>query len=195
LQDGAQLALEVAMGISLAACAGLRTFLPLFVVGVAGRLEWLPLSHSFEWLSSWPALVIFGVAVVTEFLADKIPIVDHLLDLLQVVVKPAAGTVLVAALLTDLSPLQTTVLAILSGGTTSMVMHLTKAKLRLLSTATTAGFGNPVLSFAEDALSLVGSLLAIVVPFVALLVLALGLVVVILGVRRFTRRAAQFGGS
>src|SRR5437762_495318 len=74
------LAIEVATGIALASCAGLRAFLPLFVTGALGRLGWISLSPSFEWLSSWPALVIFGVAVGTEMLGDKIPIVDHLLD-------------------------------------------------------------------------------------------------------------------
>ena len=72
--------LQVAMGVSLAACAGLRAFLPLLVVGAFGRLGFVPLTGAFEWLSSWPALAVFGVAVVVELAADKFPVVDHLLD-------------------------------------------------------------------------------------------------------------------
>ncbi len=74
---------QIAMGLSLAACAGLRAFLPLFVVGAAGRLEWIPLTDSFAWMTSWPALLVFGFAVLTELLGDKFPLVDHFLDALQ----------------------------------------------------------------------------------------------------------------
>lgn len=193
MDETPKLVIEVAMGISLAACAGLRTFLPLFVVGVAGRLGWVPLSASFDWLSSWPALVIFGVAIVTEVLADKIPIVDHFLDLLQVLVKPAAGAVLTAAVLTDVTPLQATILAILVGGTTSFLVHATKAKLRILSSSVTAGLGNPILSMGEDVAAFGGSLLAIVIPLFVLVLVALSLLILLLALRRFRRRAAQFG--
>ena len=178
------LLLQLAAGVSLAACAGLRAFMPLFVVGVAGRLEQLPLSGPFEWLASWPALIVFGVALVTELLADKIPIVDHFLDTVGVAVKPVAGMVLVAALITDLSPLQATVLAILLGGSAAGSVFLVKAKLRMLSTATTAGLGNPMLSTGEDAGALVGSAAAVLFPVLAVTVVLVLAVMSLLGLRR-----------
>ncbi len=181
------LLIQVAQGIGLAACAGMRAFLPLFVVGLAGRVGWIPLSDSFQWLASTPALVVFGVALLVELAADKFPVVDNVLDTVQFLVKPVAGTVLVASVVTELTPLQTTVLAIIVGGTTADVVHLGKAKLRLVSSATTAGIGNPVLSTAEDGGSLVGSLLAIFYPLLllaALIVLILLLVLILRGIRR-----------
>ncbi len=181
------LLIQVAQGIGLAACAGMRAFLPLFVVGLAGRVGWIPLSDSFQWLASTPALVVFGVALLVELAADKFPVVDNVLDTVQFLVKPVAGTVLVASVVTELTPLQTTVLAIIVGGTTTDVVHLGKAKLRLVSSATTAGIGNPVLSTAEDGGSLVGSLLAIFYPLLllaALIVLILLLVLILRGIRR-----------
>jgi uncharacterized membrane protein len=158
------LMLQIAAGIALAACAGLRAFLPLFITGIAARLGWVSLSPSWEWLGSWPALVIFGVAVVTETLGDKIPVVDHVLDLLQSVVKPAAGTILAASLLTELGPLSKATIAIIAGGGTAAMVHLVKAKLRVLSTAVTAGLGNPLLSLGEDVLAFVGTIGALVIP-------------------------------
>jgi hypothetical protein len=193
MDEGTTLLFQVAAGIALAACAGLRAFLPLFLVGLAGRFEWLPLSETFSWLGSGPALIIFGVAVGTEVLGDKIPIVDHVLDLLQTVVRPVAGVVLAAAVLTDLTPLQTAVLAILLGGATATAVHATKVKLRILSSTTTVGLANPLISLAEDILAFVGTLLAIVIPLLVVAFVAAGLVVVILGIRRFQRRAAEFG--
>ena len=151
---------QVLMGVGLAACAGLRAFLPLLVVGIAGRLDWIPLTSRFEWL------VIFGVAVVVEVLADKIPLVDNLLDVLQGFVKPIAGTILMASVVTELEPAHRVALALILGAGTAGAVQLTKAKLRLLSSATTAGTGNPVLSVGEDASSLFGSLLALVAPLV-----------------------------
>jgi hypothetical protein len=141
---------QLAMGFSLAASAGLRAFLPLFVVGVAGRLDWIPLTPRFEWLADNPALIVFGIAVVAELLADKVPFFDNFLDLFQSFTKPVAGVIASAAVVSELSPLQTAVLAIVLGGGVATGVHLAKSKVRLLSTAATAGFGNPVLSSAEE---------------------------------------------
>jgi hypothetical protein len=152
---------------------------------VAGKLGYVPLSPRFEWLASWPAIIIFGVAVVTEILADKIPLVDNLLDVAQGFVKPVAGVILVASVVSELSPLQTTVIALILGGGTAAAVQLTKAKLRLVSSATTAGAGNPVLSVGEDASSLVGSVLAIVLPVVLIVILLVTFIVIITVLRRF----------
>ena len=178
---------QVLMGVGLAACAGLRAFLPLLVVGIAGRLDWIPLTSRFEWLGDWPALVIFGVAVVVEVLADKIPLVDNLLDVLQGFVKPIAGTILMASVVTELEPAHRVALALILGAGTAGAVQLTKAKLRLLSSATTAGTGNPVLSVGEDASSLFGSLLALVAPLALVLILVASAIVLLLLIRRFGR--------
>lgn len=192
MDEWGTLLLQVAAGVSLAACAGLRAFLPLLVVGISGRMGWLTLSDRFEWLSSWPALVIFGVAVVTEIVSDKFPVIDHLLDVLQSFVKPVAGALLVAAVVRDLTPLQTTVLGILGGGGTAAVVHVAKAKVRLLSSAVTAGLGNPILSLGEDVVTAAGSILAILAPFLVLLFFGVAIALLWLLFRRFQLRSARF---
>lgn len=179
---------QVASGIGLAACAGLRAFLPLFVVGLAGRAEWIPLTDKFEWLASTPALVVFGVAVVVEILADKFPVVDHFLDSIQAFVKPIAGAVLAASVLAELTPLQASVAGLVTGGAVAGTVHLTKANLRLVSSATTAGLANPVLSVVEDVGAFVGSVLALVVPVLLVLALAGALIGVWAFIRRRRRR-------
>ena len=175
---------QAAMGISLAACAGLRAFLPLFVVGAAGRMDVIPLTSHFNWLEGTPALVVLGVAVVTELLADKFPGVDNLLDGLQTLVKPIAGAVLMASVLTDLGPLQSAVLSLIVGGSVAGGVHAAKAKARLISSATTVGTANPILSFAEDVGAFVGSLTALIAPLLVALVLLVGLAMVLLLYRR-----------
>jgi hypothetical protein len=171
-QQGGTLLAHATMGLGLAACAGLRAFLPLFVVGLSGRLDWIELSDSYAWLASTPALVAFGSAVIVEVLGDKFPVVDHLLDSVQTFVKPIAGALVMATVIDDWSPLYLTLLSIVAAGSAAGVVHLTKAKLRLLSTATTAGAGNPLLSASEDGLALAGVAGSIVIPPLVVIVLA-----------------------
>lgn len=176
MEQAASIAVQILMGVALAASAGLRAFLPLLVVGAAGRLGWIPLSDGFRWLAADASLVVFGIAVAVEIAADKFPVVDHALDVVQTFVKPVAGAVLVASVVTDLRPLPAAVLAIVLGGTVAGTVHVAKAKTRLLSTATTAGTVNPVLSVGEDAGSLLGSVAALVVPALVGLVALVALV-------------------
>ena len=175
---------QVAMGLSLAACAGLRAFLPLFVVGVAGRLDWIPLTSHFEWLASTPALLVFGVAVVAELIADKVPWVDHVLDVAQTFVKPVAGVVATAAVLHELTPLQGMVLAIVLGAGVAGAVHVGKTGTRLASTAATGGLANPVVSVVEEGGAWTLAFAAVWVPLIALAGLVVLVGLVIWGVRR-----------
>ncbi len=94
LDDTALLVSQLAMGFALAACVGLRAFLPLLVAGLAARGGYVDLGASFQWMETPPALVVFGSAFVFEVLADKIPWLDHALHAAEVFVKPAVATLL-----------------------------------------------------------------------------------------------------
>lgn len=190
MDELSQVAIQIAMGVGLAACAGLRAFLPLFVVSLASALGWVPLADRLEWLGTWPAVLVFGVAVLTETAADKLPVVDHFLDAVESLVKPVAGALLAVAVLTDLAPLEATVLGIIAGGATAGAVHLGKSNLRLVSTGVTAGVANPLLSVLEDVLALAGSVLSLVFP---LFVLALGLVAALV-IFRLRRRRLRVAG-
>jgi hypothetical protein len=188
------LVVQLAMGFSLAACAGFRAFLPLLALGTAARFHVVPLASGFSWLSSNEALVILSAAVVLELLGDKVPLVDHVLDAAGLVIKPAAGFLVAAAPLLDLDTKWKVVLGLITGAAVAGAVHLGKAKLRLASTMTTAGFGNPILSVAEDVLGFTGTLLAVFVPLLAAflaLALLFGLGVLLFSLlRRSTRGAA-----
>jgi Domain of unknown function (DUF4126) len=162
------LAGQIGLGILLAGCAGLRAFVPLLVAGLAARFDVLPLAARFDWLASDAALVIFGAALVVEVLGDKIPVVDHGLDLLGTLVKPAAATLLAAGVLRDLGPLASTAIGLIAGGGTAATVHVAKAKLRLASTVTTLGLANPFLSLFEDFVALASAVAAVLVPLLVL---------------------------
>lgn len=165
-----QTMLSLSMGIALAATAGLRAFLPLLAVGIAGRLGWVPLSESFAWLSSWPALLALGTAAILEFIADKIPFVDHALHGLGMVAAPTAGTLLVASSLPSVDPVMATIVGIVAGGGSAGIVHGARAALRPASTASTGGLGNTAFSLGEDALAIGGIVAAFVVPIIAALI-------------------------
>ena len=158
---------SIALGISLAACAGVRAWLPFFAVGVSVRLGVLPLGDSFRFLGSNVALTVFAIATVIELLADKIPVVDHALDALSTFLKPVAGMVLAASVMWTVDdPIVALALGVMVGAPASLVPHTAKATLRGVLSPITAGLAAPILSVLEDVIAFGLVALAILAPFV-----------------------------
>jgi Domain of unknown function (DUF4126) len=169
------LALQIAMGFSLASCTGLRAFLPLLVAGATARLGWFQLGEGFTWLSSNEALVLLTAAAVLELLGDKVAVVDHLLDAGGNIIKPVAGCLAAAAPLLELDAGWAILIGLITGATTSEIVHLGKSQIRWVSTLTTGGVANPLVSLGEDVLTALGSILALVLPILAALAVAAAL--------------------
>jgi hypothetical protein len=184
---------SICVGLALSASCGLRAFLPLLVAGLSARLGYTPLADSFTWLQETPALVALGVAVLVELAADKVPALDHALDVIQSPVRVVAGGVAIAAVLAP-CPTWAHVLMGMVGGSAALSVHLTKAAVRVGSSATTAGAANPFVSLAEDALCLVASVLSVLLTACAAVFALLALVwvvKVVLKLRARWREAAE----
>jgi hypothetical protein len=184
--------LETAIGsvfaaFGLSGAAGLNAWLPLFASALLDRLDVVELAAPFDQLSSTTGLVLLAVLTAADFVGDKIPLVDHMLHLLGTVVAPVSGTILFTGqtgLETDLPTLAAVVLGAVTAGT----IHAGRSSVRPVSTATTGGLGNPVLSLGEDVGSLALVVIAFVLPLLALLlVIALAVGFFSLG-RRVRRR-------
>jgi hypothetical protein len=165
------LGLSIALGVGLAAATGLRLFLPMLVVSVAAYSGHLPLSDNFAWLATPAALVLLSVAALAEILAYYIPGLDNLLDTLATPAAFVAGTVIVAAVITDLPPMVKWAAAIIAGGGIAGLTQTTSAVLRAKSTVLTGTLGNPVIATAEVGGSLLVSLMALVAPLLTLVVI------------------------
>jgi len=164
----------VALAVALAACAGLRAWLPLLLTGALSRAGFIPIGESFRFLGSNKALAIFAIATVLELVGDKIPSVDHALDVIGTPLRPLAGALLAASVLGHVTdPLTSLVLGTALGAPAAIVPHAAKSVLRVASTSLTAGLGNPILSFLEDAFTLMLFALAILVPLVVIAMLAI----------------------
>lgn len=176
---------SVALGIALAACAGLRAWLPLFAVGLAVRFGVLPLGDSFVFIGSDTALAVFFIATVIELIADKIPVVDHALDALSTFLKPVAGMVLAASVLWTVNdPIVALALGVMVGTPASLLPHTAKATVRGVLSPITAGLAAPILSVLEDIIAFGMVALAILAPFVV----AAGVVLFALVTGRLMRR-------
>src|SRR3954454_2782893 len=166
--------LETLTGIGLATSAGLNAYIPLLIVGLLGRYTSLiTLPGPWHWLSNGWVIAILAVLLAIEFVADKIPLVDHANDVIQTVVRPTAGGLAFGAA----SSSQTVTVSnpseffsshqwvpIVSGMAISFVIHSMKAAARPVINATTVGAGAPVASTAEDIVSVLLSFAAIIFP-------------------------------
>jgi uncharacterized membrane protein len=161
--------MDLLMGVftafGLSASAGLNAYIPLLVVGViAHYTDWITLSNPWDLLANPWVLIVLGILVIVEMLADKIPAVNHINDAIQTFIRPAAGAIAFAAsakVITDVHPILSLVCGLLVAGS----VHVVKAAaVRPIVTATTGGAGNVPVSIAEDIFSTLMSILAIVVP-------------------------------
>ena len=162
------LPLSIVLGVGLAAATGLRVFLPMLVVSVAAYTGHLPLDNSFAWLATPSALTMLSVAALVEVLAYYVPAVDNLLDALASPAALVAGTIVSAAVMTDVPPMVKWTAAVIAGGGVAGLTQGLTALLRAKSTVLTGGAGNVVLSTAELVGALLVSLLALAAPLAAL---------------------------
>src|SRR5688572_14459296 len=103
--SGTETAVSIALGIGLAAAVGFRVFIPLLVASIAAYTGHLRLDENFAWLGSLTAMTMLGIAALVEVLAYYIPAVDNVLDTIMGPLALIAGTVVSAAVITDMPPL------------------------------------------------------------------------------------------
>lgn len=168
------LLLGVFTAFGLSASAGLNAYIPLLVVGVISHYtDWITLNNPWDLLANPWVLIVLGILVIIEMLADKIPAVNHINDAIQTFVRPAAGAVAFAAsanVITDINPVLAMVCGLLVAGSVHVVKS---AAVRPVVTATTGGAGNVPISIAEDIFSTLMSILAILLPIVVAVILVL----------------------
>jgi hypothetical protein len=162
--------IQLMMGVSLAACCGLRAWMPMLIVGLLAKAGYVHLSPTFSFLVRDDALIVFGVATLLELLGDKVIVIDHLLDAVGTIVRPAVGTVLASSMLTHMDPLAATALGLIAGGSAAFTIHAGKTVIRAKCSALAhfhAGLGNTTISTLEDVFTVGGVFLAAFVPVIA----------------------------
>ena len=180
-----EILLQVLVGIGLAATCGFRVFVPLFVMSIAGVSGYMNFSAGFEWIASYPALIIFGVATVLEIVAYFVPYVDNILDMASLPIGIVAGIIVVASVITAVDPILRWTLTVIAGGGIAAGTGVISNAVHALSTATTGGTANPAVSTIESGATVIMTILSVVLPIVGVLVVAL---VLFLSIRYVVRR-------
>jgi len=180
------------LGIGLAASCGLRTFLPLFLLSLAARfhLFGVGLNPAVGWLGSTAALIALGLATAIEVTADKVPLVDHALSAVGTVTRPIAGVLAASAVMSHLDPTTAAIAGLILGAPTALAVHTAQTGTRAVSTVTTAGLANPLVSLTEEALAVLNVIMAMLAPILVPIVLGLAGLTVFVALRGLRSRRA-----
>lgn len=182
-------------GIGLSAAAGLNAYIPFLLVALVGKFTpWLPLPEQWSWITSWWAIGVGVLLLLVDVVADKIPAVDSMNDVVQTVVRPATAGLISAATAAaenfDHSPWMRDHqwVGIVIAVVVALLVHSAKATARPVVNTATAGMAAPVVSVIEDVFSLLLSLVALLLPW---LVIGLLVLMVMAVIWVFKRRKAK----
>ncbi len=156
------------VGILLAWLAGIRVYLTVFGIGIAGLLHWVQLPPALEVTTSWWVLGTSGALALVEFFADKIPGVDSAWDLVHTLARIPAGAFLAAATLSPNGDLGPGMLA--AGAGVALASHVLKSGTRAMMNLSPEPVSNLTASATEDVVSIGGMALALAHPLLSLLV-------------------------
>jgi hypothetical protein len=168
--------------------AGINAYATLLVFGLVAR--WQPaIFHDdlARFFATTPVLIVVGILYLIEFVADKVPTVDHVWDIIHTLIRPVAGALVAWAAVSDKIPHGAVILAAVIAGGVALGSHATKATVRGASTLTTAGLGNPVLSVIEDAFAFINAFIAIFLPWLVIVTLIIATLFFVVVYRRLRR--------
>jgi hypothetical protein len=178
-------------GCALAASAGLNAYIPLLVLAIAGSAtDKVDLVRPYGFIGSLGGILIILGLLTIDVIVDKIPRLDYFNDLVQSIIRPAAGALALMAITRATSPVNPLV-AMIIGLILAGAVHVYKMLNRPAITEATHGLGNPFVSMIEDALSAVTAILAVLLPILG----AVAVVVSAYLLRSTYRLVRRFGGS
>jgi hypothetical protein len=176
--------LNICSAFGLSGAAGLNAYIPLLTISIMQKCGAIALAKPYDIMGQWWVIILLAVLLAVEIVADKIPGVDHVNDVIHSFIRPTAGALIFAAEMGNVTSVHPGVwLAIgllLAGG-----VHAGKAVARPIVNVSTAGLGAPVVSTIENLVSITLSIVAIVAPIIAVILLALFAWVLIMLFRRF----------
>lgn len=163
--------------IPLAFASGLNVYATIAVIGISSRYGLVTLPDHFRGFEN---PIVIGVAValyLVEFMADKIPWLDSVWDIVHTVIRPFGGALVAVLAVGNASPIARPLAALL-GGSVAMTTHATKAGVRVAANASPEPFSNWLLSLGEDFLAMALSYTALRHPRIALAIVVALLVVI-----------------
>ncbi len=185
----AETVLSIFLGLGLAASVGFRVFLPLFALSLAAFFDVWQLNENWEWIGSLAAVLTLGIATVVEIFAYFIPWFDNILDSLALPLATIAGTAVMVSTVVGLDPLVTWSLAVIAGGGSATAIKGAGATSRLVSTASTGGLANPIVTTVETSAAAFVSIASIFAPILAGVLVVLILFIILRIYRKLRPKA------
>ncbi|MFP4459711.1 MAG: DUF4126 domain-containing protein [Candidatus Zixiibacteriota bacterium] len=176
------------LGLALAASCGFRVFIPMLVVSIASFSGHIELASDFQWIATKAALIVFAIATVLEVAAYYVPWLDNILDVLSTPVAIIAGIIVAASFISGMHPLLKWVLAIVAGGGAAGLVQGATAGLRVTSSASTAGVGNPIVATLENIAATVISVLSVLLPVLGIIVAGIIVIMILIMLRKLRNR-------
>jgi hypothetical protein len=184
--------LGLCIGIGLSAACGFRVFVPLLVMSVASLVGWFEPMKGFEWLAMPSVCIALTVATLCEIGAYYIPWVDNALDTIATPAAMIAGTLTTMAVSSgEMSQFASWAAAIIVGGGTAGAVQMSTVAVRGLSTATTGGVANPIISTGEWVGAAVLSVLSLIVPVLVVIVAVIAFIWVVRWIKKRKGQASS----
>ncbi len=185
------------IGMGSAWLSGINLYATVLTLGLLQRFHFARLPGDLEVLSHTWILAAAGILFTVQFIADKIPAVDSIWDVIHTFIRVPAGAILAATAFAHFDP-KIRLLALLVGGGVALSSHATKTATRLTANTSPEPFSNIILSLLGDALTIGGTVLMTVHPIILLCLVAVAVLVSILLCRwlyRTVRRVFRFSAA
>jgi len=166
--------------------SGINLYAMVAILGLLGRFGGLKLPGELSHITNgW----IIGAAILLyciEFVADKVPGLDSIWDVIHTFIRVPAGAIVAASALGDFNkPVQ--VIAFMIGGGLALSSHGTKAATRAALNLIPEPVTNIVASIVEDIIAIVAIFIAVFAPLLALFLLVCAVIVTALLLPRIIR--------
>ncbi len=158
------------LALGTAWTSGINLYATVSVLGLLQKFSAIKLPGGLEILDNWWIIGIAGGLYLIEFVADKVPYVDSVWDVVHTFIRVPAGAVMAYAATADTNS-TVMIIATLFGGGLALSSHGTKAALRAGANLSPEPVSNWALSIVEDIIAIVGTVLAVIAPFLIAIVL------------------------
>jgi Domain of unknown function (DUF4126) len=138
--------------LGLSFVSGINLYATVLVVGLSIRYDWVQgLPAELGVLAHPAVLIVAGVLYAVEFLADKVPVVASLWDVIHTFIRPAGGALLALAAVNQVhvqAPQE--VIVFMVGAAVALGVHSTKMGVRLVALAAPHPVLHAGISLLED---------------------------------------------
>lgn len=162
----------LSLALGSAWTSGINLYATVTMLGLLQKFGFTRLPGGLDVLDSWWIIGVAGGLFIVEFVADKVPYVDSVWDVVHTFVRVPAGAIVAYAATNQLEP-QIVVIATLLGSGLAFASHGTKAAARVAANFSPEPVTNWTLSLVEDVIAVAGVLLAVFAPMAIAAVLAL----------------------